>query len=254
MDGRHFQLIKDKVEYYNRTLRLEPTNVSLWIEWVEFQPRSADQDFFSHTQQEVDAKKPSQRAIADIQLSILEKALKKNPASVELHVKQLELMEQRSDKDEVVKQWKTLLFRHPNNPDLWLKYLSFRCSNTYLFNVSSCVKAYVKCLSTLSKVASGQMPGHPPHADTLSKMIGRSCWYPSVIRYGFCSCSTWYWHRRHQEIFQMRGTIASRKNIIFCAPKLKMNFLQIFRNLEKILQVVEFLRATAKSEKCDILD
>ena len=102
----------------------------------------------------------------------MQKALDKNPASIQLKLAQLELCKDIWDSDKVTNAWKDFVFRHPNNPVIWLHYLTFVESRFRSFTVSGALKVYAKCLQTLKQLQEGTIKSHEAHPHTPQYMIG----------------------------------------------------------------------------------
>ena len=82
-----YQKIQRKTAEFNRHLHQNPHDVDKWIEFVEFQEKAmlVKEKDTSHNEK----KGRINQALLDIKLSILEKALEKNPASIDLKKAQL---------------------------------------------------------------------------------------------------------------------------------------------------------------------
>ena len=176
-DVTGYSNIKSQIESFNKRLREEPTNIALWMEWIEFQPQLLHYQNTTPENQIGPQKKSTRDTIADLRLAIIEKALERNPASVELHLRKLALTEGVVEKEVLLKQWKALLFQFPHRCDLWKSYLKFRSTHVHYFTVSSCLKAYEKCFETLRGIQSGQIVSHKLPADGQTQMIGDYIFY-----------------------------------------------------------------------------
>ncbi len=75
-------------------------------------------------------------------LAILKTAMEKNPSSVELGVKRLELSREILDAKTLDRQWKELIFLFPRSFSVWKFYLRFVSSNFTTFTVSRVIKEY----------------------------------------------------------------------------------------------------------------
>lgn len=122
------QYLRARTASYNARLHAEPSNIALWLEFVRFQNEStgaadsATSSDASIKKSERDRVRNTKSATREIQASILEKALEKNPGSVELKLVQLELAEQEfADTEELKKRWKNTVFTHVNHPVVWMR-------------------------------------------------------------------------------------------------------------------------------------
>ena len=120
-------------------------------------------------------------------MSIVERALDGNPGSVELKLERLRLCGELWEPSALLKEWKKLVFVHPNSASLWRSYLLFVQSHFSTFSVSKVIAVYGKCLSVLSAVQDGTMVSHPPLAGTEEDMLGMSAEH-HTLSYRGCSC------------------------------------------------------------------
>ncbi len=172
--GSHSGYMRSRSSYYNRELGLHPDKIDLWLEFVAFQDEVLQHgDHIPGSKEAHDHKLEQKRALVDVKLSILDKALKKNPSSIRLKVMRMEFLKDVRDVDELIEEWKTILFAHPNSSDVWHHYLGFVEAHFSSFTVSGLVKAYLKCLSTLKKIQDGQLRSHPPLPQHLEHIIGK---------------------------------------------------------------------------------
>nr|XP_015205763.1 PREDICTED: protein NRDE2 homolog [Lepisosteus oculatus] len=151
-----------RAEEYNRRLRENPADVQTWMEFVRFQDElMAGPSAFSMTESDSDKGKRSLRVTVEKKVSILERAIESSPGSVELKLARLELCQELWEPSTLLKEWKKLIFLHPNNTELWRKYLVFSQSQFSTFSVLKVNGVYGKCLSTLAAVHDGSMVSHP---------------------------------------------------------------------------------------------
>lgn len=114
----------------------------------------------------------SERALVERKVSVLDRALDSNPGAVELKLERLRLCRELWEPVVLLKEWKKLVFVHPNSTALWRDYLLFTQSHFSTFSVSKVNAVYGKCLSTLSAVQDGSMVSHPPLPGTEEDMLG----------------------------------------------------------------------------------
>ncbi|XP_069805403.1 nuclear exosome regulator NRDE2 [Dendropsophus ebraccatus] len=152
----------EKVEDYNRRVRENPTDIKTWMEFVSFQDGLIHQpSMYSTSESEMDSHRMSLKMVLEKKLSILERAIESNPASTELKLARLHLCAEFWESAALLKEWQKLIFLHPNDPQLWQKYLQFSQGQFSTFSVSKVNAIYGKCLSTLSAVHDGTMVSHP---------------------------------------------------------------------------------------------
>ncbi|KAM4013694.1 nuclear exosome regulator NRDE2 [Anomaloglossus baeobatrachus] len=152
----------EKVEDYNRRLREDPGDVSAWMEFVSFQDELTHHpSMYSTSDSEADPHRMSVKMVLEKKLCILERAIESNPASTELKLARLRLCAEFWESAALQKEWQKLIFLHPNDAQLWRKYLHFSQGQFSSFSVSKVNAVYGKCLSTLSAVHDGSMRSHP---------------------------------------------------------------------------------------------
>ncbi|XP_075700483.1 nuclear exosome regulator NRDE2 [Rhinoderma darwinii] len=154
--------VLEKVEDYNRRVREDPGDITTWMEFVSFQDELIHQpSMYSTSDSEMDSHRMSLKMVLEKKLSILERAIESNPASTELKLARLRLCEEFWENAALLKEWQKLIFLHPNDPQLWRKYLQFSQGQFSTFSVSKVNAVYGKCLRTLSAVHDGSMLSHP---------------------------------------------------------------------------------------------
>ncbi|XP_076834625.1 nuclear exosome regulator NRDE2 [Brachyhypopomus gauderio] len=164
---------KAKVEEFNRTLRENPTDTPTWLAFIRFQDEvgAACGSLPDGQESEAEARRLSVRALLERKVSIIERALESNPGSVELKLEKLRLCQELWEPTVLLKEWKKLVFIHPNSAPLWRSYLLFAQSHFSTFSVSKVNAIYGKCLSTLSAVQDGSMVSHPSLPGTQEDML-----------------------------------------------------------------------------------
>ena len=164
----HLSCQKRSVEL-NKLLVDNPYDVGSWLELVRCQVTEVGRDSLSEssTPDKVAA------AVADIQAAVLDRALEKNPSSIELKLAQLELCHGRWEVEKIASEWKNIVFQHAADPHVWRKYLQYVRSSFRTFSTSRVTSAYVRAISTLRGARDGTLLSHkaPPHVTT--HMIGK---------------------------------------------------------------------------------
>uniref|UniRef100_A0A5S6LMC9 Zinc finger protein 830 n=1 Tax=Xenopus tropicalis TaxID=8364 RepID=A0A5S6LMC9_XENTR len=160
-----------KVEDYNKRIRECPNDIQLWMEFVSFQDELVKQpSMYSTSKGELDGHRTSVKLLLEKKLAILERAIESNPGSTELKLAKLKLCEEFWEAPTLLKEWQKLIFLHPNDSQLWQKYLLFCQGQFSTFSVSKMNSIYGKCLSTLAAVQDGIMLSHNALPDTESNM------------------------------------------------------------------------------------
>lgn len=196
--------LTSRVEEFNRKLRENPTDIQMWLDFVQYQVLKkiifgfnlpwkdqfiisflfplflSDKDelafgsgsFSAIKESDVDARKMSHCAVLEKKLSIMDKAVESNPGNVDLKLEKLRLCKELWEPAVLLKEWKKLVFVHPNSASLWRKYLLFEQSHFSTFSVSKVNTVFGKCLSTLGAVQDGSMVSHPQLPGTEEDVLG----------------------------------------------------------------------------------
>ncbi|XP_028677156.2 nuclear exosome regulator NRDE2 [Erpetoichthys calabaricus] len=161
-----------KVEEFNKKLRENPEDIQAWLEFVNFQDKlMMGPSPFCAAESDLEGRKKSLRFIIEKKISMLDRAIESNPSSVELKLARLELFKELWEPSALLKEWQKLIFLHPNNTELWKKYLLFCQSQFSTFTVSKMNSIYGKCLKTLAAVHDGCMVSHPALPDTEEALL-----------------------------------------------------------------------------------
>ncbi|KFP53064.1 Protein NRDE2, partial [Cathartes aura] len=164
-------ILMTKVEEHNKKVRENPRDINAWMEFVSFQDElmRGPSPYASKGEQEV--RRKSLKLILEKKLAILERAIESNPRNVDLKLARLKLCTEFWEPPALIKEWQKLIFLHPNNPELWKKYLLFCQSQFTTFSVSKINSLYGKCLTTLAAVQDGSMVSHPLLPGTEEAML-----------------------------------------------------------------------------------
>ncbi|CAM4645989.1 unnamed protein product [Leuciscus chuanchicus] len=173
VQGSSSTLLSARVEEFNRKLRENPTDIQMWLDFLHFQDELAfgSGSFSADSDGDSDMRKMSLRAVLEKKLSIVDRAVESNPANVDLKLEKLCLCKELWEPAVLQKEWKKLVFVHPNSAPLWRKYLLFTQSHFSTFSVSKVNGVFGKCLSTLSAVQDGSMVSHPPLPGTQEGLL-----------------------------------------------------------------------------------
>ncbi|KAF3701472.1 Protein NRDE2 -like protein [Channa argus] len=164
--GESGGLLAGKTEEFNRRLREQPDDIVLWIQYIQYQDELSSLMFAGEDEQQqgtdsAQLRKSSYRAVLEKKLSIAERAVATNPGCIALQLERLKICQELWEPSALAKEWKKLVFLHPNSAPLWKKYLLFTQSYFSNFTVSKVNSTYGRCLSTLSAVRDGSMVSHP---------------------------------------------------------------------------------------------
>ncbi|XP_070834915.1 nuclear exosome regulator NRDE2 [Chaetodon trifascialis] len=158
-------LLAGRTEEFNRRLREQPADTQLWIKFIRYQDELNAIAFGGKEEQygsdAAERRHSSQRAVLEKKLSIAERAVATNPCCIALQLERLRICQELWEPSLLAKEWKKLVFLHPNSAPLWREYLLFTQSYFSNFTVPKVNSAYGKCLSTLSAVRDGSMVSHP---------------------------------------------------------------------------------------------
>ncbi|CAL8291641.1 unnamed protein product [Gadus morhua 'NCC'] len=164
--------LSEKTGDYNRRLREEPGDTQLWMEFIHYQDEQSETVFGGGGEPDsAERRRASYRGVVEKKLSVAERAVALNPSCVALQLERLRLCRELWEPAALAKEWKKLVFLHPNSPSLWREYLLFTQSHFSTFTVSRVNAAYGKCLSTLSAVQDGSMVSHLAIAGTEEEML-----------------------------------------------------------------------------------
>ena len=166
--------ILQKTRELNKILNNNQQDIQTWLALVDFQEeivRKEDSVKSSFTATGQERRKAATRTIIEKKIAVFEKALQKNPNSVQLIVGHLDLCNEIMDAEELVQKWRQVSFVHPNNTLLWRHYLLFMQSRFSVFSFSKTASVYSKCLSTLSSIKEGTFASHQAEGDLESEMV-----------------------------------------------------------------------------------
>ena len=180
----------------NKLLAESPHEVDSWLELVRCQVSEVGSDSLS--QGSTPEKLAS--AIADIQTAVLDRALEKNPASVELKLAQLEVCHGRWEVEKLAAEWKSVVFQHAGDPHVWKRYLRYVRSTFRTFSTGRVTAAYVRAISTLRGARDGTLLSHKAPPLVTSHIIGK-----------FSGCGAFTW------LLLLKSVVSTRaERITFC--------------------------------------
>ena len=166
--------ISQRAKAYNQLLAEDPSDVSLWLEFLKFQ----DETYLwgcvpgvMDTEGSNDPKKQNHLALIERKIAIYEKALHSNPLAVELIVGYMSLCEEVWDQDRMIKTWRDTVFKLPQKAALWVNYILYCQRQFSFFTVAQLSTIYAKSLSTLSSLHEGFLRSHKPEDDIEESLI-----------------------------------------------------------------------------------
>ena len=150
------ELVKLRVGKLNEELSQRPNDVSLWKEMISYQEFAVPILLGAMTGKDAgETKKKStaannvSREVVEKKQAILEKALLKNPSSLDLLLLQFQLGRGLWDEQKWRQSWKRVLFNHANDADLHLRYLKNFKSTVATFNAAELLKEFCASLNSL---------------------------------------------------------------------------------------------------------
>ncbi|KAL4973597.1 NRDE-2, necessary for RNA interference-domain-containing protein [Aspergillus desertorum] len=137
--------IKQRNAELSRGVEERPTDVDAWLRLIDHQEtvlRGSSKQSSSLTSAE-------QKSLADIKISLYEKALKKvgqGPGRDHLLIGLLEEGTKLWDTNKVLAQWHSILKANSQYINLWVRYLDFRQTEFLNFTHGQCLSTFVECL------------------------------------------------------------------------------------------------------------
>ncbi|OJJ73338.1 hypothetical protein ASPBRDRAFT_173939 [Aspergillus brasiliensis CBS 101740] len=154
------QEIKQRNAELLQNVEKHPADISAWLALIDHQEsllRGSEREFGSLTYAE-------KMGLADIKLSLYEKALKKvgpSPAKDRLLLGLLEEGAKLWDTKKLSAQWQAILKSNSEYINLWIRYLDFRQTEFLDFTYERCLATFIECLklnkSSLEKSEKNQV-------------------------------------------------------------------------------------------------
>ncbi|KAE8339239.1 hypothetical protein BDV24DRAFT_165617 [Aspergillus arachidicola] len=144
--------IKQRSVELSRNVELNPTDVRAWIDLVEHQEsllKGSEGEMKTLTYAE-------KKSLADIKISLYEKALKKIGDHASRDLLLLGLLEEGAklwDTKKLSARWQAVLKSNPHFISLWVKYLDFQQTEFLDFTYERCYATFIDCMR-LNKSAS----------------------------------------------------------------------------------------------------
>jgi len=170
-DNRTRPVCRKRSVELDKLLTDNPHDIGSWLELVRCQNSEVSSDSLCHgsTPDKVSS------AVSDIQAAILDRALEKNPLSIELKVAQLRVCHSRWDVEKVAAEWKKMVFQHAGDPQVWRQYLGYVRSSFRTFSSGRVVSAYIRAISTLRGARDRTLLSHKAPPRVTTHMIGKCC-------------------------------------------------------------------------------
>ncbi|GFG21135.1 protein NRDE2 homolog [Aspergillus udagawae] len=151
--------IKSRNAELLRDVERNPTDIEAWLRLIDHQElllRGSERESRALTAAE-------RKSLADIKLSLYEKALKKVGDSPFKDVLLLGLLEEGAklwDTKKLSSQWQAVLKANSQFISLWIKYLDFRQTEFLDFTYERCFNTYLECLKLNRLGPGGPGKGH----------------------------------------------------------------------------------------------
>ena len=155
----------DLNKMYSTKLLDNPCDIETWIKFVNHQDEHSIFTLGSIKDREL------KKTITEKKLSILDKAINKNPTSVELMIMQMNLVNEYWSPENVSDKWKKLLFQFPNKTNLWMTYLLQLQTDLLQMKVSNVLESYRKCFQMLIGVIEGNVKSHQKEESATDKLF-----------------------------------------------------------------------------------
>lgn len=129
-----------------RQVEQQPADLDGWLELIKHQDALLGLGFREDRRPITNVEK---RSLADVKISIYEKALKRvgpHPDRDHLILGMLEEGAKIWETQKLLNRWRSVLQENPGSIRLWIKYLAFQQSSFINFNYEQCRSTFVECL------------------------------------------------------------------------------------------------------------
>ncbi|XP_028398546.1 protein NRDE2 homolog [Dendronephthya gigantea] len=167
-------VILSKTKDLNQRVGDNPNDIQAWLDLADLQSQQAQSSYQTSntfSKSGIEDQKKSSKMLLEKKAAVLEKAVEKNPSSVELIVACMNVCAQTLDSEAILEKWRKRLFIQPQKTLLWKHYLMFCQSSFSAFTFSTTLAIYTKCFTTLSAIQSGKFTSHSPEDDIESGMV-----------------------------------------------------------------------------------
>ncbi|KAH8548370.1 NRDE-2, necessary for RNA interference-domain-containing protein [Umbelopsis sp. PMI_123] len=151
--GESFEeYVKRRTIELNRQLDEEPNNTKLWLEFIAFQDTASAGLNSAVGRGSTVKSKATKASLAEVKLSIFEKALQKNPGCEELLLPYMRCASEIWDTKTILTKWDSVLRENTNSISLWTEYVNFRQTSFSSFTFQQCLQVFEECLSGLRNI------------------------------------------------------------------------------------------------------
>jgi NRDE-2, necessary for RNA interference len=143
--------VRERHVHLSRLTSEDPGNVEAWLALIQHQGSMLEEGADGPNRASTSSER---RGLADVRLSLYQKALSKtkgHPLQDRLVLGMMTEGAKIWDTKKLAKKWRSTLQDHPNNPDLWVQYLTFHQTSFVTFTYTSCQALFKNCLATLAK-------------------------------------------------------------------------------------------------------
>lgn len=142
---------KRRVELSSR-IDANPTRCDAWLALIDYQDTTLGLEHASKTSK---ITKAESQSIADVKISIYEKAIEKVESLVDKEHLILGMMDEAKkvwESKKVSSKWRSFVQKYPTSVILWMKYLDFKQSDFSFFRYEEVRTAYLDCLKELREI------------------------------------------------------------------------------------------------------
>ena len=171
-----------KISEYKKRLLIDPNNISLWIEFAEFEILSYN--YIDGFESRITDK--MSRTLNENCLERLKTALAFHPSSFSVITKYMTLYAKLYDYYKVVLKWREFLFLFPQSSILWNEYINFLCQSFDHFKLNELIKVYESAFKTLIAIIEEELLSSTPELDAeknLVSLIIKYCHFLKVAGY-----------------------------------------------------------------------
>ncbi|KAI8069872.1 NRDE-2, necessary for RNA interference-domain-containing protein [Gongronella butleri] len=149
MDEYMDNATRKQLSEFNRKLADNPANIEIWLAFASFQERIALSMYGGDTRRD----EHTRASIADVKISVYEKALGHNPHSDRLWTEYLRCGAEVWSSVQLLNHWDTALRRCPNALSMWTEYINLRQTDFASYNYQDCCRVFDDCIANLRDAA-----------------------------------------------------------------------------------------------------
>lgn len=154
-EGSRSQVVANEMQQRRKELvmniEVDPTNCRAWMDLIDYQDTVLG---INHVSARSKPSKAERQSLAEVKISIYEKAMEKVETSNDREILSLSMMEECHEVWESKKlsfKWQDILQKQPTSIALWTRYLNFRQSDFSSFKYEDTRMIFLDCLSVLRK-------------------------------------------------------------------------------------------------------